>query len=403
MSGLETKINQTSNVLRHRPNLLPLELDMENDAPACPSDVKDVEDQSANLDANRTETVPAAHQWHIVGKQPVDPFTTAPSPEKKLKLELDFVTTSPSFGRICRMNDPISNLDGRTGTDEGLRRLLATSSLLMVDVAEMMRDWVDSEVRDEAYQTEPTTLENWVKVRNAAGVYFMNTATGSTSLSEPKESSRLFKFRARYRDLPKVNVDRLDLVNEFWVQHRQPLNISKSTGNSFRFCLDARRQYKFDRDVFKDMQVISQIDKRFIGCLTGSATEPDGNCLILIDQHAAHERVCLEKLIQGIYLTSSPCNLERIATVLSLDFLLPTIAVHSYTEGGGEIRIRSRPLAAPIDLSFSCQQMAVIRSADLELQRLGLKLTVKNDQSTVVVHHAPACFLERELGQVIAI
>ena len=69
-------------------------------------------------------------------------------------------------------------------------------------------------------------------------------------------------------------------------------NIQKNPRLNMKFLLDA---HKFDKSVFDGMRVIGQIDEKFIGCVTSK------DLLILIDQHAAHERVRLECMLATVY------------------------------------------------------------------------------------------------------
>ena len=89
-------------------------------------------------------------------------------------------------------------------------------------------------------------------------------------------------------------------------------NILKSWKNpNFRFAQgpettkhlarNLKEPFTFKREMFKNIKVLGQADKKFIACKTrfaeGKSTE---DCLVLFDQHAVHERIRLETLIKGI-------------------------------------------------------------------------------------------------------
>ncbi|XP_072552636.1 DNA mismatch repair protein Mlh3 isoform X2 [Salminus brasiliensis] len=66
--------------------------------------------------------------------------------------------------------------------------------------------------------------------------------------------------------------------------------------------------YRFTKDMIHSMKVIHQVDKKFLACLidttdqkTTETSESRGNLLVLVDQHAAHERVRLEGLLTESY------------------------------------------------------------------------------------------------------
>ena len=91
------------------------------------------------------------------------------------------------------------------------------------------------------------------------------------------------------------NLKKMNILNKFWVQPKLPPNIADRNFSGL-LTTALQRQCKFTRSVMENMHVISQVDRKFICCIT---QEEEKRYLLLIDQHAAHERVCLERLIHS--------------------------------------------------------------------------------------------------------
>lgn len=88
------------------------------------------------------------------------------------------------------------------------------------------------------------------------------------------------------------------LNEEFWDSFKRPLNFANSSNHSLPFYRAApSRRRTYPKSIFEKMVIIKQVDRKFICCL---AEHEGKQHLLLIDQHAAHERVCLEKLIQSM-------------------------------------------------------------------------------------------------------
>ena len=58
--------------------------------------------------------------------------------------------------------------------------------------------------------------------------------------------------------------------------------------------------FQFKREMFKNMEVLGQVDCKFIACVVKAKKQE--HVLVLFDQHAAHERVRLETLLEGMKL-----------------------------------------------------------------------------------------------------
>ena len=57
---------------------------------------------------------------------------------------------------------------------------------------------------------------------------------------------------------------------------------------------------KFNNDLFDYLEILGQVDKKFIAAMAPSDDVNQGaNLFILFDQHAVHERIRLESLLAG--------------------------------------------------------------------------------------------------------
>ncbi|KAI9552299.1 putative MLH3 [Daphnia sinensis] len=155
-------------------------------------------------------------------------------------------------------------------------------------------------------------------------------------------------------------------VGQFWTQPKLPPNIAAANLNRL-LTTALQRQCKFTKNVMSNIRVINQVDQKFICCVT---QEEDERYLVLVDQHAAHERICLERLLQ----------------------------MHSTKSDDGYVQVQSSPIQPHLLLSFHSRDLEVIQKLSLELTRYGLHVQISD--STVVVTRVPACFLAREINEV---
>ncbi|KAM8921318.1 DNA mismatch repair protein Mlh3 [Pelodytes ibericus] len=136
--------------------------------------------------------------------------------------------------------------------------------------------------------------------------------------------------------------------------------------------------YRFTKEMIHSMKVLQQVDNKFIACLINTkaeeSAESDGNLLVLVDQHAAHERIRLEQLIAD-----------------SFDVV---------PGEGGSRRLKVSAVDPPLELEVTEEQFRLLRAFSGRLSKVGLSLTFPDPSiPTVLVGEVPLCFVEKEASE----
>ncbi|KAM9068386.1 DNA mismatch repair protein Mlh3 isoform X1 [Sarcophilus harrisii] len=138
--------------------------------------------------------------------------------------------------------------------------------------------------------------------------------------------------------------------------------------------------YRFTKEMVHSMQVLQQVDNKFIACLMSTKQEENGkaggNLLVLVDQHAAHERIRLEQLICDSYEKEQPKSFHRK-------------------------KLLSSTIYPPMKVTVTEEQRRLLQCYHKALEDLGLKLIFPDPPSShILVGEVPLCFVEREANEV---
>ncbi|KAK7132315.1 hypothetical protein R3I93_018764 [Phoxinus phoxinus] len=136
--------------------------------------------------------------------------------------------------------------------------------------------------------------------------------------------------------------------------------------------------YRFTKNMIHTMRVINQVDKKFLACLINT-TEQDvsessaneGHLLVLVDQHAAHERVRLEGLVTDSY--------------------------EDDPDTPGKKRLCSSSVTPPLEINVTEEELRLLRSCQAFLRGLALDVRFpKSESLNVLLERLPTCFIEKE-------
>ncbi|XP_061467745.1 DNA mismatch repair protein Mlh3 isoform X2 [Rhineura floridana] len=137
--------------------------------------------------------------------------------------------------------------------------------------------------------------------------------------------------------------------------------------------------YRFTKKMIDSMQVLNQVDNKFIACLINTRADENedtgGNLLVLVDQHAAHERVRLEQLITDSY--------------------------EKQPEALGKKKLLASTVCPPLEIEITEEQRRLLWRCHKSLEDVGLELSFpENNPSQILIGKVPLCFVEREANEL---
>ncbi|XP_052449581.1 DNA mismatch repair protein Mlh3 isoform X2 [Carassius gibelio] len=136
--------------------------------------------------------------------------------------------------------------------------------------------------------------------------------------------------------------------------------------------------YRFTKNMIHTMRVINQVDKKFLACLINTTEQEvpesstnEGNLLVLVDQHAAHERVRLEGLVTDSY--------------------------EDDPDTPGKKKLCSSSVIPPLEINVTEEELRLLRSCQAFLRGLALDVSFpKSESLNVFLERLPTCFIEKE-------
>uniref|UniRef100_A0A3Q0RIT8 WW domain-containing protein n=1 Tax=Amphilophus citrinellus TaxID=61819 RepID=A0A3Q0RIT8_AMPCI len=244
-----------------------------------------------------------------------------------------------------------------------------------------------------AASEKDTTSSDWLQHYDTSvgKTVYVNRVTGLSRYEDPPMEETQVRCTSDVTNMAVSVISEMDDVNESanslsslyskWnnpVFVRPPMvGVDISSGQADGLAVKIHNilfPYRFSKSMIHSMKVIHQVDKKFLACLINTRTEEQvehRNLLVLVDQHAAHERVRLETLIADSY--------------------------EDDPDAPGERRLCTSTILPPLGISVTEEELRLLRCGNL----LGLEVTFSPAADLqVFVGKVPLCFMEKESNEL---
>lgn len=253
----------------------------------------------------------------------------------------------------------------------------------------------------EPANEEETTLGDWLYHYDACvgKMVYVNRETGLSRYDDPATEETQVPCKSDVTNMAVSVISEMDDANEGpnslsslyskWNNpvfvHPPTVGVDISSGQADGLAVKIHNilfPYRFSKAMIHSMKVIHQVDKKFLACLINTRdeesvaqTKTEANLLVLVDQHAAHERVRLENLVADSY--------------------------EDDPDAEGSRRLCSSTILPPLEISVTEEELRLLRSCQSHLRSLGLDVAFSQAENPqVFVGKVPLCFMEKESNEL---